>query len=54
MAYDPADLHDDALLAYLIENETVTSGEVVGALNELNSTTGVEYVLARDTYLASL
>lgn len=45
-------LHHDALQSYLLANETVASREVVGMLNELNGTTGVEYAEARATYLA--
>ncbi len=44
--------HGDALLAYLKDNYTITSGEVVSALNEFNGITGVgrkEYKGARDT-----
>jgi len=41
--------YGDTLLAYLID-QGATSTELVGALNELNSTTGVEYDLAYRTY----
>ena len=50
---EAADLHGDALFAWLHANETVTSGEIVGALNDLNSTSGIGYAEARDTYLNS-
>lgn len=47
------ELHGDALFAYILANEelTVTDTELVGALNELNDTEGVEYAQARATYL---
>lgn len=50
---DAAELHGDALFEYILEYGalTVTDTELVGALNELNGTTGVEYAQARATYL---
>lgn len=50
---DPRLLHGDALFTWILENEslTVTDTELVGALNELNGTNGVEYAQARATYL---
>lgn len=50
---DPTGLHGDALFNWLqvAEAGNFTSLEVVGALNELNGTTGVEYSQARATYL---
>ena len=44
--------YGDALLKELQE-AGATSNEFVGALNELNSTTGVEFDLALRTYIAS-
>ena len=44
--------YGDALLKELQE-AGATSKEIVGALNELNSTTGVEFDLALRTYIAS-
>ena len=41
--------YGDVLLAYL-QARGATSTELVGALNELNSTTGIEYDLAYRTY----
>lgn len=50
---DPTELHGDALFEYILANETltVTDTELVGALNELNGTSGIEYAEARGTYL---
>jgi len=45
--------HDDALMRYLLDNDAFTSIEVVGALNQINGTAGVEYWEARKTYLLS-
>lgn len=49
----PFTLHGDALMAWILANDTltVTDTELVGALNELNSTTGAGYAEARGTYL---
>jgi len=44
--------YGDAMLKEL-QTAGATSTEVVGALNELNSTTGVEFDLAFRTYEAS-
>ena len=43
--------YGDTLLRYL-QDQGATSKEIVGALNELNSTTGVEFDLAYRTYFA--
>ncbi len=47
--------HDDALMRFLLDNDAAlfTSVEVVGALNQINGTHGIEYWAARKTYLAS-
>lgn len=47
-------LESDAFQSYLIANESTTSGELVGVLNEINGTVGIEYAEARQTYLDSL
>ena len=44
--------YGDAMLKEL-QGLGATSKEIVGALNELNSTVGVEYELAKTTYEAS-
>ncbi len=45
-------LHQDALYGWMLRNaSTFASREVVGALNELNSTSGIEYWEARQTFL---
>jgi len=50
---EAATLHGDALFDWLYQNvsSSFTSLELVGALNELNGTEGVEYAEARGTYL---
>jgi hypothetical protein len=49
-----ADLHGDALWKFVQQNESeYTADELVGALNELNATYGIEYEEARETYLAA-
>jgi hypothetical protein len=45
--------YGDAMLKEL-QDAGATSKEIVGALNELNSTTGVEFDLAFRTYEASV
>ena len=40
-------------MRFLMDNETFTSVEVVGALNEINGTTGKGHDEARNTYINS-
>lgn len=55
---DPVEeqLHGEALKAWIVANDTrwtsTSSPEIVGLLNELNGTNGVEYAQARATYLS--
>ena len=51
---DASLLWGDALQSYLAANESVTSQELVGMLNELNSTTNKGEEESRQTYLDSL
>lgn len=44
--------YGDSLLKYL-QDQGATSKEIVGALNELNATSGVEFQKAYDTYFSS-
>lgn len=44
--------YGDSLLKYL-QDQGATSKEIVGALNELNATSGVEFQQAYDTYFSS-
>ena len=46
-----ADLHDGKILEYLTAEFSVTCREVVGALNEVNGTVGVEYLKARRDFI---
>ncbi len=51
--YTSSSLADAELLGYLAE-AGATAGEVVGALNELNSTEGIGFQAAYETWIASL